>query len=77
MKFFHIVDDHQLVVPDKIIRRNDLCWKVQLFVDHPNGIFQHYYVPHMELGIDESLVDTKNYNIYQINVITNGEYKCG
>lgn len=31
----------------------------------------------MELSIDENLVDTKNYNIYQINVITNGEYKCG
>ena len=59
LKFFHMVDNKNLAASGE--QGYDPCAKFQPLVDHANTVFRHYYTPHQQLSVDESLVGTKNH----------------
>lgn len=60
LRFFHLVNN------DVIARRRpDPCAKFQPLVDHANVLFRHYYTPHEQLSVDESLIGTKSHTVLQ------------
>jgi hypothetical protein len=60
LRFFHLVNN------DVIAQRPyDPCAKFQPIVDHANILFRHYYTPHEQLSVDESLIGTKSHTVLQ------------
>ncbi|XP_023241866.1 piggyBac transposable element-derived protein 4-like [Centruroides sculpturatus] len=56
LRFFHLVDNSKLSGPAE--EGYDPCAKFQPLVDHANRVFRHYYTPHQQICVDESLVGT-------------------
>lgn len=58
LSFFHLVDNSKLPKPNE--QGYDPCQKFQPLEDHCNIMFKHYYTPHQQVSIDETLIGTKN-----------------
>ena len=59
LKFLHFTNNTNLYPSNN--QEYDPCSRFQPLVDHANTLFQHHYVPHQYISIDESLVGTKNH----------------
>jgi len=56
LRFFHLVNNEDFAdLP------YDPCSKFLPIVEHANRLFRHYFVPHKNLSIDESLIGTKSH----------------
>ena len=58
LKFFHMVDSTHLPRPGE--DGYDPCAWFDPLVEHANQVSRHYYKPHREICIDESLICTKS-----------------
>lgn len=56
LRFLHLVNNEELAK-----RNYDPCGKFLPIVEHANHLFRHYFVPHRQLSIDESLIGTKSH----------------
>jgi hypothetical protein len=56
--FSHLVNNNRFPGPGE--PDYDPCARYQPLMDHANRVLRHYYTPHQEITVNESLAGTKN-----------------